>query len=204
MRNSIKKLNVGWLIERARFNIKERAFAEKWIELNRPDYRGVDLVQRLFLRSEEKRPPRAILTARERWLIATVIQWLGTNVGFAFLEDVLKLIGYRLTPIDRPLNRAAYYLPFEDRQESSAWYNLTAASNGREEIPSRLVRRPPKRKHLLRYFPKGFGKKVCVRCGFVTSGYGGKIEPDCKPPILPAKVTRIKKLKGEYYSKYEQ
>jgi hypothetical protein len=34
------------------------------------------------------------ITARERFIVATVIQWLGSNVGFCFLREVLKSCGY--------------------------------------------------------------------------------------------------------------
>ena len=33
---------------------------------------------------------------RDRIVAATVIQWLGSNVGFGFLEEALRKCGYRI------------------------------------------------------------------------------------------------------------
>jgi hypothetical protein len=37
---------------------------------------------------------------RDAAIVATVIQWLGSNCGICFLEQCLKRIGYRLAPIN--------------------------------------------------------------------------------------------------------
>ena len=39
-------------------------------------------------------------TKREAEVAATVIQWLGTNVGFVFLEEVLKEAGYAVQKVE--------------------------------------------------------------------------------------------------------
>ena len=36
------------------------------------------------------------ITNRDKYVVATVIQWLGTNVGWCFLEECLKECGYTL------------------------------------------------------------------------------------------------------------
>jgi hypothetical protein len=35
-------------------------------------------------------------TARDAQVAATVIQWLGSQVGFFFLEEVLQKVGYKI------------------------------------------------------------------------------------------------------------
>ena len=34
------------------------------------------------------------INERDRMIVATVIQWLGSNVGFSFLHETLKDFGY--------------------------------------------------------------------------------------------------------------
>ena len=40
------------------------------------------------------------ITKRDACIVATVIQWLGSNVGFDFLRTCLEKCGYRLDRID--------------------------------------------------------------------------------------------------------
>jgi hypothetical protein len=40
------------------------------------------------------------ITARDRVIVATVIQWLGTTCGFCWLEETLKACGWRLVRIE--------------------------------------------------------------------------------------------------------
>jgi hypothetical protein len=42
------------------------------------------------------------LTEREQRIIATIIQWLGTSVGFGFLHEVLGKSGYYIASKDPP------------------------------------------------------------------------------------------------------
>ncbi len=44
---------------------------------------------------------KIVITKREKYIVATVIQWLGTNCGRCFLEEVLKDSGYKITPIKK-------------------------------------------------------------------------------------------------------
>lgn len=44
------------------------------------------------------------VTKRDNMLIAMVIQWLGSNVGWSFLEQALKAAGYKLTRIEEKDN----------------------------------------------------------------------------------------------------
>ena len=54
------------------------------------------------------------LTEREHRILATVVQWFGSNCGFSFLRECLRECGYTLEPI-RPrespekLNRTGRY-----------------------------------------------------------------------------------------------
>lgn len=87
---------------------REKVFADRW----RKEHEWQDLAQLLAcrpLRPGERQPffwgmhtPVAFfLTYRERVLCATVIQWLGSNVGFDFLRRCLERCGYRIVKMDR-------------------------------------------------------------------------------------------------------
>jgi len=189
MRNSIKKgLNVGWLIERCRFCIRERAFAEKWISENKKHQSygkySDDLLQIIFNRSSEIFPvqrSRLRITMRERFIVATVIQWLGTNIGFVWLQEVLEIIGYKIVPIDEQRKRF-YYHPFEKARDASAWNNIIADQNRLIDayteppyLKPHIVKPLPKRKHWFRKYDV-----VCIRCGFDRNKHRwGETEPDC-------------------------
>jgi len=72
-------------------NPREVAFAEQWQRENdergiTPTYYGCTLDQLLKRRADEK-------TIKE---VATIIQWLGSNVGFSFLGEALARCGYRI------------------------------------------------------------------------------------------------------------
>jgi len=99
----------------------EKIFQEIW---NRENSEGRDLAQKLFIVSkksavlfdgpdQDQLPYHDFisgdsvciynLTEREQCIIATIIQWLGTNVGFGFLQEVLKQSGYFLTSLKKEL-----------------------------------------------------------------------------------------------------
>jgi hypothetical protein len=40
------------------------------------------------------------VTASERFVVATVVQWLGSNVGFGFIMSVLRKANMRIVDID--------------------------------------------------------------------------------------------------------
>jgi hypothetical protein len=42
------------------------------------------------------------LTEREQRIIATIIQWLGTNVGFGFVVRCFRRAGYMITDVRKP------------------------------------------------------------------------------------------------------
>ncbi len=94
------KWNRGVKYERTKFvppdgtpNL-EKIFAEAWEQENAER----DRVQGHFY--ENGRQTHRI-TRRDRMIVATIIQWLATNVGFCFLHKTLKKAGYELKPILR-------------------------------------------------------------------------------------------------------
>lgn len=96
------KRDLGYETDRLKFDINdlENAFSSYWRKENKksPGINfGKGLLQDLFF-AERKFPyvPWKFLTVtnRERLIVATVIQWLGTNCGFAFLCGVLRKAGY--------------------------------------------------------------------------------------------------------------
>src|ERR1035437_1932254 len=48
---------------------------------------------------------KVLINKRDRYIVATVIQWLGTNVGWCWLEETLRKCGYRITKIDKETNQ---------------------------------------------------------------------------------------------------
>lgn len=80
---------------------RERAFAEAWERANDEHHR---YLYELSLVGEhdpstifgDKRTPAFPLTQDTATAAATVVQWLGSNVGFSFLEEALRVAGYRI------------------------------------------------------------------------------------------------------------
>lgn len=72
----------------------ERTFAFRWVERNREEW---CLLDRLL--STEADPRGA--TERDAKVAATVIQWLGTNVGFGFIRSCLEEAGYKIIETPR-------------------------------------------------------------------------------------------------------
>ncbi len=101
--------NLGWKTNRLKFdpNDKENAFSQHWKEENRKN-RGMNygrgILQDLFFeKSDSMHTPKCFLkiTNRDRLVTATVIQWLGTNVGFCWLREALKKAGYEVKKIKK-------------------------------------------------------------------------------------------------------
>jgi hypothetical protein len=88
----------------------EKAFAEAWEKEQQRSY-GMPLVQALMVvhRPGEVSGRVAFwLTPRERVIVASIVQWLGTNVGFAFLREALRRCGYRITEEAEPEEKWAW------------------------------------------------------------------------------------------------
>lgn len=83
----------------------ETTFAELWEEENTPRAgRRYTILQALLSKHvttpggwhTDRLEPIYEINQRDAHIAATVIQWLGTNVGFAFLCRVLNKAGYEL------------------------------------------------------------------------------------------------------------
>lgn len=106
-RKTIKKIgrhNKGAYFGRIKFGClsskREGAFSSAWREINKRvsflNY-GFGTLENLFIHHEKMFVVTALkIKSRDRFIAATVIQWLGTNVGFCWLEEVLGELGYKL------------------------------------------------------------------------------------------------------------
>jgi len=82
---------------------REKAFSQNWRKVNKKqagiNY-GLGVLQDLLIEQPVNpiKPARMILkvSRRERFIVATVIQWLGSNCGFIFLDEALKKCGYKI------------------------------------------------------------------------------------------------------------
>jgi hypothetical protein len=86
----------------------EKVFSDEWRKENkkRPgiDF-GQGLLQDLFMEREALSffKWHLEITPVQRYVAATVIQWLGTNVGFCFLDSCLRKSGYRIVDCDHDI-----------------------------------------------------------------------------------------------------
>jgi len=89
------KENVGIDCKRLQHNPREQAFYEQWLEENAPVSwldSGHGILQDLFIESSKGAFGGKFIEEinnRDRLIVATVIQWLGTNCGMAFLSGAL-------------------------------------------------------------------------------------------------------------------
>ena len=81
----------------------EKAFYEHWKKENTP-VRGINsgngVLQGLLTVHNGSFYSTTIVTKvtkRDRFIVATVMQWVGTNVGFCFLRETLRDCGYTIT-----------------------------------------------------------------------------------------------------------
>lgn len=95
--------NIGDRYERTKYDIREKSFADLWHEENKKKRYinfGQGLLQDLFIKTKDdmmqSKFVEVIITPRERFIVATVIQWLGTNCGWCFLSEVLDKAGYKI------------------------------------------------------------------------------------------------------------
>lgn len=90
--------NVGKFVNRIETNDREKYFHLNWQKVNKMGSginNGHDLLQCLFANAEEP------INSHNRMIAATVIQWLGSNVGMSFLDDTLKMMGKRIVDIEK-------------------------------------------------------------------------------------------------------
>lgn len=78
----------------------EKALAEKWEEDNKPNAGlnfGNGTLQDLFCRrGQVLYDMEHEITASERMVAATVVQWLGTNIGRCFIESAFRRAGWSI------------------------------------------------------------------------------------------------------------
>lgn len=97
----INSEHVGIRPQRCNDNPREKAFMEHWLKENRTGRSGPGILQSLFIDSPANfslSNGKVIIemTNRDRQIAATVIQWLGSNIGFAFLVESLSDCGYKI------------------------------------------------------------------------------------------------------------
>jgi hypothetical protein len=113
----------------------ENAFADAWEKQNdRYDSQG-DLLRLLMHRGDSPlgwyRMPFEI-TQRDAVIVATVVQWLGTNCGFAFLTEALEKCNYQ---VRRSLPTRFEYM--ERRSEPPEFVRLIRIKDKRTgQVPS--------------------------------------------------------------------
>lgn len=96
LKEDAHEANVGRNFNRTKTNPRELAFYEQWMKENEPlSYinKGHGILQDLFIESTGQlfsRKTIEVINNRDRMIVATVIQWLGSNVGMSFLHEALK------------------------------------------------------------------------------------------------------------------
>ncbi len=96
--------NVGYDVKRIESSPREKAFHDQWLDDNipRPGYNyGQGILQDLFIERSTDGVRRMgkwneVINDRDRRIVAHVIQWLGTNVGMAFLNAALARCGHTI------------------------------------------------------------------------------------------------------------
>lgn len=97
------KANVGINKKRLEHNEREKAFHDQWQQENAPVSgvnHGHGILQDLFIESDSPfgftRKAVELINDRDRMIVATVIQWLGSNCGMCFLGEALERFGARI------------------------------------------------------------------------------------------------------------
>jgi len=93
----IESFNEGLFYERTKTNDREKAFSDLWKKENKIESwinQGQGTLQNIVIGKDNV--PLFYITKNDRIIVATVVQWLGTNIGFNFLERALKKCGYKI------------------------------------------------------------------------------------------------------------
>ena len=107
LRHEAHTQHVGYAHYRCEFNPREKAFFEQWMKENSPNpaiNAGHGILQDLFFEPDKNSLSMRhghfvhIMNERDRMIAATVIQWLGTNCGMAFLYEALKRFDHTIRP----------------------------------------------------------------------------------------------------------
>ena len=89
--------NEGACAERTQFDSMERSFLDHWQEANeaRQGYNGNRTALECALTEQNPAMPQIrVPTRRDKYVAASVVQWLGTPVGFSLLRAALNDCGY--------------------------------------------------------------------------------------------------------------
>jgi hypothetical protein len=112
MQNAKNIVHEGYFTSRLEFSKLETAFAERWKYENSQtagiNY-GLGRLQDLMITSPfsdicsliKRKTVHHVITPDEARVVATIIQWLGTNVGMSFLDEVFRSCGKRIVEMDR-------------------------------------------------------------------------------------------------------
>lgn len=105
-RDKASREHVGVRFERTKTNPIEEAFYLQWVKENNPVYgvnNGHGMLQDLLIQNDNPMMPFSaggkvleFIDARDRKIVATVIQWLGSNCGMSFLSESLRIVGARI------------------------------------------------------------------------------------------------------------
>jgi hypothetical protein len=102
------KKNIGLYSDRLKFDEqgRETAFSEHWTKENISAAYRYGILQDLFIHSTQPLAPlrdeRTCLIKiqnRDRLIVATIIQWLGSNVGWCWLNEAVNKAGYKIVKI---------------------------------------------------------------------------------------------------------
>jgi hypothetical protein len=80
----METIHKGLHTHRLSKNPLEKKFADEWNQMNEQSY----VLE--YILAKESNHPRGEMTDRDAEVAATVIQWLGSNVGQCFLNTVLE------------------------------------------------------------------------------------------------------------------
>ena len=99
--------HVGIFRKRLKNNPREKAFADLWEKECQPDMcinYGFGQLQDLFILLDKFGHIRRFIfkiNNRDATIVATMVQWLGSNCGMGFLHKALGECGYRI--VKKPL-----------------------------------------------------------------------------------------------------
>lgn len=110
------KQNKGLFFDRGGQNELQKSLKEEWMKMNINSVETISSVKMECFFSIRKNNILQMLfteygkfgyidktlldiTPRDRFVVATIIQWLGTNVGSSFLETALNNAGFKITKI---------------------------------------------------------------------------------------------------------
>lgn len=95
------KGNCAYRLVPERDNPREVAFADEWVEQNRVLNNPRCSTGTLGYLIAKEHGTWELPSDRDEMVAATVVQWLGSNVGFSFVQNALERCGYRVVKADK-------------------------------------------------------------------------------------------------------